>query len=398
MTIDLDTLIASLKSARVITDPDEIMKVMKRRADGSGPLVSLDEEGHVRVRKAVRTKGLDGMPKPNPSKYASLAADVGIEWQEGYEERVVAYWGSDERVDSHGDIVRQNWKFDLFEDNPVMPFSHEWGGKPIGNAIDWGVANRKSKGYDGPALWLLGLFATADMNEEAESVFRLVKGGFLRGGSVGFRSGKVIEITDEEERQKLGLGRWGAILDENMLLEFSPTTLGANAGAMAVLASAGRGSVIEARDIDTARELYRREIHGRKNDKAEWARIEKMVLEVAARVFPDEEFEPHAELDTPIGEKGEGAEGGTPPADGDDETNTSTVLARLDRIEDMIVALSASHEAMTDETRAGINDVRELVESVRDRIDIKDIEGDDEVLDPDQEKKLDRVLETFAVD
>lgn len=385
MTID----ITKLKSARVITDPDEIARRLQKRQDG--PTVSIDADGSAQIRKglpAVRRKA-DGFPTVDPAKYASLAESVGIEWQEGFEERVVPYWGSDERVDSHGDIVIQNWDFKLFENNPVMPFSHRWEGKPVGNALDWGVADRSGKEYTGPALWLLGLFATGDMNEEAESVFRLVKSGFLRGGSVGFRAGKVIEITNEEERSELGLGRWGVILDENVLLEFSPTTIGANAGAMAVLASAGRDRIIRAGDIQVAREFLRTETHGRDHDADEWARIEAMVIRTARKVFPDADFEPHPELDVPlIGERSDdaGDAGGT----SDD---------RLARIESALIGLEAAQEA--NETtfrtiRSTMREIQSSLEDFRDTIETgRPDDGDDavsEALRSLDDSRLDRVL------
>lgn len=387
MTID----VTKLKSARVITDPGEIASRLQKRQDG--PTVSIDADGAAQIRKglpAVRRKA-DGFPTVDPSKYASLAESVGIEWQEGFEERVVPYWGSDERVDSHGDIVIQNWDFKLFENNPVMPFSHRWEGKPVGNALDWGIADRSGKDYTGPALWLLGLFATGDMNEEAESVFRLVKSGFLRGGSVGFRAGKVIEITNDEERTELGLGRWGVILDENVLLEFSPTSIGANAGAMAVLASAGRDRIIRAGDIQVAREFLRTETHGRDHDAEEWARIEAMVIRTAKRVFPDADFEPHPELDVPlIGERSD-----TPGTQPQGDTNED----RLARMESALIGLEAAHEA-TETTlrtiRSTMREIQSSLEDFRDTIDTSRSDDGDEALSMTlrnlDDSRLDRVL------
>lgn len=399
MPIDLE----KLKSARVITDPGEIAAVMKRR--DSGPELTLDDDAGVRFRKpSYLVRADDGLPKLDASKLQGLAESVGIAWQDGFEERAVRYWASDERVDSHGDIVRQNWLFDQFEENPVMPFSHNWDGKPVGNAIDWGVIDRKSKGYTGKALWLLGLFATADMNEEAESVFRLVKSGFLRGGSVGFRAGKVIEVTDDGERNELGLGRWGAILDENMLLEFSPTTLGANAGAMAVLESARKSGALEAADIRVVRELYRQEIYGKRGDREAWETTEAMVIATASRIFPDASFEPHRALDVPLIEsvapRKRDAASGTPPADPDSNDTPPAPTAvdmtrmddRIDRLETIVTASAAAQDAANAQTYRLLSDVRELLEDLRDERSIPGRGTDDEATNGNGEGLTDEAL------
>ncbi len=425
MTIDLK----SIRSARIIEGAHKIADFLERRLALDPQLAFERDDDGALLRKATagRVDRAGGLAVPSDKKLAELADSVGIEWSPEMRERVIPYWASDERVDAHGDIVKQNWDFSTFEDNPVLVDSHLWHEPPIGSALDWGTRTRSFKTYDGPSLWLLTLFATGDMNERAESMFRLVRAGFLRGGSVGFRSGRVIEVTDDEERAKLGLGRWGVILDDNELLEFSTTTIGANAGAMAVLASAARRHMIEPADIETVRESYRREVRRGRGDSTEWDRVEAMVSDLCARVFPDERFEPHKELDEPMtktkeggeldaadprepegggeatpqtgdgsGEAGAsaGAADGSEPSSDDDAAAPSDTKAALARIEDALTGLAAEAGATLRSLRREVTETRAMLEDVVEQVRVRGPQGNDDDEDVDQETKdkLERAL------
>lgn len=298
-----------IKSAQVIEDPEaaflRISSTLEEAAKGQTgnptgtTILRRTEAGHPVLGKIRATK--TAPPAPTGDSLRTLVESRGIPWDEAYASRAVPYFASDERVDSDGDIVQQTWHFDEFQSNPVLAFSHEWWNPSIGAGIDWQVVNRKDgdEGYEGPALWLLALFATQETSERADSIFRLVKAGMMPSGSVGFYSGKVIDVTDKDERQALGLGRWGFILAENHLLEFSPTLIGANPG-VTTLSAAAQKNAIGIDDVATYRELYRRSFAKGAGDKAAWEADDGRIVEAAKEAFPGAHVEPHPELDEPI--------------------------------------------------------------------------------------------------
>lgn len=298
--MDLD----SLKSAVVIEDPAEVMKLLEKKP---GPAAAeVLDSGQLHITKSGSLIAKDGVPMTNTKRLKSLVAERGMPWKEEYKDRAVPYFASDERVDGHGDIVRQSWDFTEFGKNSPLQFSHEWWAPSIGRAVEWEVLQRKEADYEGPALYLLGLFATKDDYEWADTVFRLVKSRILPMGSVGFFAGKVINIEDEDERAELGLGRWGLIFEENHLLEFSPTAIPANDGAGVInnslIMDAAKSGDIEPWDIHWFREMERRSILTRSEDvqQGEWLRVEEHLVSLARTIWPDEEFRLHKDLDVPV--------------------------------------------------------------------------------------------------
>lgn len=275
--------LSKLKSAVILTDVEEACaKLVEAAASQEGSITGAAiEDGRVRVR-AARANAARPSVKDRLSDMAAraYAEQAGLRWTDEMKGRTVPYWMSDERPDAHGDIVRQNWHFDLFDKNPVSVFSHDWGGLPIGAIIHKEVVKRADVDYQGPALFGQDLFAPASVSEFADAVFRLVDAGFLRGCSVGFISDKVIVVQDDEERAQLGLGKFGLILDDNHLLELSPTTLGANPGAHSVLtqlAKAKQRGALTPRSIAVVREISRRELVARGKKDAAAAMDQQLV-------------------------------------------------------------------------------------------------------------------------
>ena len=358
--------IGTIKSAEIITDPEEISlrlmdadeKQTKRSGAGRQTTVTLCDDGRAKIMKrssagivlpsASKAQG----PSPAVPDTAGLEALVmarGIPTDAVDLSRVVPYWASDERVDGHGDIVKQAWHFDEFEKNSPMPYSHEWDRPPIGRHIGWEVAARKDGDYSGPALWLLALFAKAGDFEWADSIYRLVKSGILVGGSVGFYSTKLIDVKDDEERAKLGLGRWGYILDENHLLEFSPTTIGANAGAVAILPEAKQRG-LEAADVQVLREIYRQDVAKGSRSSQEWEEIDGKLRGAASTLFPGARFNRHKSLDEPIVEvKAETPEPSIPA-----EPEPETVEVRLSRMEAQLQEIASGHGTILADVREGV--------------------------------------------
>lgn len=301
------------RSAKVVEDLEEIHRLLSeglekaKAAKGTDPStwIRREEDGRTAVYKA--TPALQKQAGVTPEHARAMAEARGFPWEEGYENRLERYWASDERPDGHGDIVRQTWLFDLFEDNPVLAWSHQWGGAPIGGVLEWDVVQRVDSKYQGPALQLLALFATAEQWDWADTVRRLVRARFLRAGSVGFYADRVIRVEDDAERAELGLGRWGVILDRNHLLEFSPTLLGANPGAgtqdtkaaVGELAKAKANGLLKASDFELIRELARDSLL-RTGRKDAWKELDRTWCTVGKSLFGRASFEPHEDVDQPF--------------------------------------------------------------------------------------------------
>lgn len=292
--------LSKLKSGVVIEDVSEIERRLKERpalrAGQARSLWALDRE-----KKQVKVKMPGGAAVNRSTAKALSDADLqrraeacGIRWTRDMAGRTIPYWMSDERPDSHGDIVIQNWRFDTFDKNPVMCDSHDWGGHPIGAMVTREVKQRVDVDYRGPALYGDSLFAPPSISESADSVYRLADAGFLRACSVGFVSHKVIDVKDEDERAELGLGRWGFLLDENELLELSPCTLGANAGAhqakqLTMLAQGKQRGLISAKEVQFLREIAR--VEGRRfRSSDEVLSNDRRLLAYAKSLFPSFEF------------------------------------------------------------------------------------------------------------
>ena len=295
-----------LKSAQIITDPTEI-GVMLERSLQSNPALGMsltksDDHGVI-VRKSsskLIARASTSLPAiPDVAGLQALAEARGFKWFEGMDQRVIPYFASDERVDGHGDIVVQNWNFDEYEDSPILMFCHEWGGLPIGGTLDWKVVDRQDAKYEGPALWLLPFYATEDQYDFADTVFRLAKARIMRAGSVGFYSRKIINITDQAEREALGLGPFGYILDDNVLVEFSPCAIGANAGALTLLSEAKQAGVLRAKDMNVLREINRNNLL-REGQKSAWKTSDLQLRAYTRTLFPHEEIVAANDIEQPI--------------------------------------------------------------------------------------------------
>src|SRR5882724_10424501 len=93
--------------------------------------------------------------------------------------RKVRYVLSDASIDRMADSINPNgWRLDEIKRNPVVLFSHKSDEPPIGKLSDLGIVNGKLVGDVE--------FADAATYQFADTIFRLVNGGYLRAGSVGF--------------------------------------------------------------------------------------------------------------------------------------------------------------------------------------------------------------------
>ncbi len=157
-----------------------------------------------------------------------LQADVGS--------RVVRYVLSTGTADRMNDTIDPTgWRLENYRKNPVLLLNHDKRSLPIGRAVDVSVQGNKLVGaYQ---------FATADEYPVADTVFRLVLGGYMPGGSVGFMP---IKYVFNEETN-------GIDFKEQELLEFSAVTVPCNPDAVALSYSGAKGLGISLKAFDELR-------------------------------------------------------------------------------------------------------------------------------------------------
>lgn len=163
-------------------------------------------------------------------------------------DRVLSYVVSTEEVDRHGDIVRQkgwdieNWKRTGM---PVL-YGHEGWAPRIAKGVSFSVMEGKT-----PYAISTAKFPEEGVYSFADTIYKLAKAGFMSTTSVGFRPKKIVEVESDEERSKLGLGRYGRVFEEAELFEWSIVSIPANAGA-SMLEAVGKGIITprEAQWID----------------------------------------------------------------------------------------------------------------------------------------------------
>jgi len=146
------------------------------------------------------------------------------------ERKVIGVPHSTEGVDRMGDIIRvKGWQLDAYRKNPVLLFGHDKHSLPIAKALKV----RKGQSATGMKSLLIDeVYHTEDLNPEAELVWRMVEAGALPGRSVGFIPIDAHMPETDEEREKLGLGKWGIEFREQELLESSIVPVPANAEAL----------------------------------------------------------------------------------------------------------------------------------------------------------------------
>lgn len=326
-------------------EKDELAKLLSERPSAEGKLF----KGGLGVLRAANLPGEDELK--------ALAESAGVEWREGYAARVVPYIASTELVDSYGDIVRQEWIFDRFEKNPVMPLSHGWGGLPIANAIKWWIGDVDVEGYKGPALQVLALFHAAEVNEQSESVLRMIRAGLLRGVSPGFWPGEVISPQDAKERADLGLGAWGAILTKNHLAEVSPCAIPANPAALVDLVSAKRAVGLTAADIAVLRECLRSGFMLQKKHD-DWERVDEQVVRSARILYPGARFERRQNIDRPFD-----------VAEDPAQVRVAVHATKADA-PDPVVELGTKIDALTGLLQEGLLGLQAAVEDLSDKLDL----------------------------
>lgn len=134
------------------------------------------------------------------------------------DKRELQFTISTETVDRMGDTIKADgWELDAYRKNPVVLWGHDSDSLPVGKAT---------------RVWIEGgkLKATAEFTPEGmakfnDTVFAMLKGGFLNAVSVGFMP-KDYKFTEDSDR------RFGIDFLKQELLEFSVVSVPANAEAL----------------------------------------------------------------------------------------------------------------------------------------------------------------------
>jgi HK97 family phage prohead protease len=147
------------------------------------------------------------------------------------EKRTADFVASTDAIDSYNEIVDQStWELDIYRSNPVALFAHKSRELPIGRSTDVMVRNGR--------LECTIEFATEEMNPEAERVWKMVQGGFLRAVSVGF--------IPRDYRWEKRNGVEVLVLYGNSLREISVTPVPANHEALAKMRAVAIGKALQA--------------------------------------------------------------------------------------------------------------------------------------------------------
>ncbi len=167
--------------------------------------------------------------KFTPDEVKALCKARNIEYQDGDETRMAVFEISNERVDRDGDIIVQDgMDMKNFRANPVVLWGHDGFSPPIGASLK----EELDKSGGSPKWVATVLFHKA--TDLANSVCELVKMGYVRAVSVGFRPkmpGGVV-FPDESMRAELGMRPGGVIFRMTELFEFSVCSIPANPFAL----------------------------------------------------------------------------------------------------------------------------------------------------------------------
>lgn len=143
-------------------------------------------------------------------------------------DRTLPFTLSDIRRDRDGDrIDPAGWDLANFAKNPVVPWAHDYKALPVAKAVKTWVGNSTTAGLQ---LKALKQFARADENPFADTVFRLLKGGYLNACSVGFVP--VQSSADVAQKDDLEGTRIGMHFTRTQLLESSIVPVPSHPGAL----------------------------------------------------------------------------------------------------------------------------------------------------------------------
>lgn len=166
-----------------------------------------------RWQKAIAEGKLD--PLKAGDRPPILYKEFGVQVEAMPDDRRCRFTITTEDADRERDVVKaEGVNIANFQANPVVLFAHDYKSLPVGRAIS-------IERYPGKIVAVTE-FATADLNPFAEQVYRMVKAGFLKACSIGFRP---LEWVYDEDRK-------GVNFEKSELLEYSIVPVPANAQAL----------------------------------------------------------------------------------------------------------------------------------------------------------------------
>jgi HK97 family phage prohead protease len=157
------------------------------------------------------------------------AYDAGLDLEAG--ERTLVCTMTTDAVDRYGEVILPRG-IDLtqYRKNPVVLWGHDMSQPPIGRCM-WVKPDEAKR-----ALIAKVVFAET---EDAEELWRLYKGGFLKAFSIGARPREGSPPTPEEVRKRPEMAECKWVWRKVELTELSAVSVGANPEALATAISKG---------------------------------------------------------------------------------------------------------------------------------------------------------------
>lgn len=169
-------------------------------------------------------------------KYSSLI----IKQKNDVDERKITALASVEKVDRDKDIIYlDGMDIKEYKKNPVILWGHNPSQLPIGKASNIKIENKQLK--------MDIEFATMEENSLADSVYRLIKGGYLNCLSIGF--------SPDHDNLKWNEKRGGYDIYKSSLLEVSIVNIPSNTGAFII-----QRSITKAFDDNVIDEIEKNEL------------------------------------------------------------------------------------------------------------------------------------------
>lgn len=160
--------------------------------------------------------------KAPDTSYALQKSVVGEFKQVEGIERAIEFVISRDSVDRDNDTIKQSgWDLTNFLKNPVVPFAHDYHSLPVARAVQTHIV--------GDRTLSTSQFATREMYPFADTVYQMVKGGFLNAVSVGFRP----------KNHEVNKDRGGIDFLAQELLEYSVVPIPSNPQALVQARSLG---------------------------------------------------------------------------------------------------------------------------------------------------------------
>ncbi len=152
------------------------------------------------------------------------------------EDRVINYIATKEIVDSHGRLLKvSGMDLSILKQLKSIYWNHNTYDPPIGKAI----SVRKS----GDEVRVSVKFAEPEEYGFADTIYKMVRGGYINGGSIGITAD--YQDIDYPEKMKVGGKQVKMVVNKSQLKEFSVTPTPANLSAVPLNAALEAGVIDE---------------------------------------------------------------------------------------------------------------------------------------------------------